>query len=93
MLKVNEYFNGAVKSITLHEAEGRATLGVMEKGEYEFGTDSLEIMTVVAGQLTVKLPGVQEWKDFPAGSTFQVPAKARFQLKVSLDTAYICRYR
>jgi uncharacterized protein YaiE (UPF0345 family) len=93
MLKVNEYYDGAVKSITLQEAEGRATVGVMEKGEYEFGTDSLEIINVVAGQFTVKLPGAQEWQNFPAGSCFQVPAKARFQLKVSVDTAYICRYR
>ena len=55
--------------------------------------DSLEIINVVAGQFTVKLPGAQEWQNFPAGSCFQVPAKARFQLKVSVDTAYICRYR
>lgn len=93
MLRVNEYFNGTVKSIAIQEAEGPATVGVMEKGEYEFGTDSLELMTVVAGQLTVKLPGAAEWKDFPAGSTFQVPAKAKFQLKVPVDTAYFCRYR
>jgi purine/pyrimidine-nucleoside phosphorylase len=93
MLKVNEYFDGKVKSIAIHELEGRATVGVMEKGDYEFGTDSLELMTVVAGHLTVKLPGATEWKDFPAGATFQVPAKSRFQLKVPVDTAYLCRYR
>ena len=93
MLKVNEYFGGTVKSIAIQEAAGRATIGVMEKGEYEFGTDSLELMTVVAGLLTVKLPGAAEWKDFPEGSTFQVPAKSKFQLKVPVDTAYLCRYR
>ena len=93
MLNVNEYFNGTVKSIAIQEAEGRATVGVMAPGEYEFGTDSLEIMTVVAGQLTVKLPGAPDWQAFPAGSSFQVPAKARFQLKVAVDTAYLCRYR
>ena len=93
MLKVNEYFNGTVKSIAIQEAAGRATVGVMEKGEYEFGTDSLEIMTVIAGQLTVKLPGAAEWKDFPEGSSFQVPAQVKFQLKVPVDTAYLCRYR
>ena len=93
MLKVNEYFDGKVKSIAVQEVEGRATVGVMEKGEYEFETDSLELMTVVAGHLTVKLPGAAAWTEFPAGSTFQVPAKARFQLKVPVDTAYLCRYR
>jgi purine/pyrimidine-nucleoside phosphorylase len=82
-----------VKSIAIQEAEGRATVGVMEKGEYEFGTDSVEIMSVVAGQLTVKLPGTTEWKDYLAGSSFQVPANVKFQLKVPVDTAYLCRYR
>lgn len=36
MLKVNEYFGGTVKSIALENAEGVATIGVMEDGEYEF---------------------------------------------------------
>jgi len=93
MLQVNAYFDGTVKSIALQEAEGRATVGVMEKGEYEFGTDSLELMTVVAGRLVVRLPGATDWQDFPEGTSFQVPAKARFQLKVPVDTAYLCRYR
>ena len=93
MLQVNAYFNGTVKSIALQEAEGRATVGVMEKGEYEFATDCVEIMTVIAGQLIVKLPGATEWKDYLPGSSFQVAAKVKFQLKVPMDTAYLCRYR
>ncbi|MBP1628493.1 MAG: hypothetical protein H6Q00_2968 [Holophagaceae bacterium] len=93
MLQVNEYFNGTVKSITLQEKEGRATVGVMEKGEFEFGTDCVEIMTVVAGQLTVKLPGESEWQDYLPGSSFEVAAGVKFQLKVPVDTAYLCRYR
>jgi len=32
MLKVNEYFDGKVKSIALENAEGNATVGVMEQG-------------------------------------------------------------
>ncbi|WP_005037213.1 pyrimidine/purine nucleoside phosphorylase [Holophaga foetida] len=93
MLQVNEYFNGTVKSIALQEKEGRATVGVMAKGEYEFGTDCVEIMTVVAGQLTVKLPGEDKWQDYLPGSSFEVAAKVKFQLKVPVDTAYLCRYR
>jgi len=93
MLQVNEYFNGTVKSIALQETEGRATVGVMEKGEYEFGTDCVEIMTVVAGQLTVKLPGSPDWYDYMPGTSFQVQANVKFQLKVPVDTAYLCRYR
>jgi len=38
MLAVNEYFGGTVKSIGLDNSEGKSTIGVMEAGEYEFGT-------------------------------------------------------
>ena len=54
MFKVNEYFDGTVKSIAFDMTAGPATIGVMAAGEYEFGTSQLEIMHVVAGALTVK---------------------------------------
>ncbi len=92
MLKVNEYFEGKVKSIALVNAQGTATVGVMEAGEYEFGTSSVEYMSVVSGMLTVLLPGSQEWRSFTKGETFIVPANAKFQLKVDEQTAYYCRY-
>ena len=57
MFKVNEYFDGTVKSIAFDMTEGPATIGVMAPGEYEFGTAQLEVMHVVAGSLDVKLPG------------------------------------
>jgi len=65
---------------------------VMAAGDYEFGTGKKEIMTVVSGKLTVKLPGETAWKDFPKGSTFTVPSSSKFQLKVGEDTAYLCLY-
>jgi uncharacterized protein YaiE (UPF0345 family) len=55
MVQVNEYFNGKVKSLTVNAKEGKKTIGVMEAGDYEFGTNSKEIMHVVSGNLTVKL--------------------------------------
>jgi purine/pyrimidine-nucleoside phosphorylase len=92
MLKVNEYFEGKVKSIGLENAQGKATVGVMEAGEYEFGTSTVEYMTVVSGILTVQLPGSEEWRSFAHGETFIVQANARFKLKVPEQTAYYCRY-
>lgn len=62
MFKVNEYFDGTVKSIAFGTAEGPATIGVMAPGEYEFGTAQREIMHVVSGALTVKLPDSSDWK-------------------------------
>ncbi len=93
MLKVNSYFNDTVKSIAFANAEGTATVGVMEPGEYEFGTSCVEYMTIVSGALTVMLPDANEWKTFTKGETFVVAKDTKFQLKVEEQTAYCCFYR
>ncbi|WP_120995170.1 pyrimidine/purine nucleoside phosphorylase [Stutzerimonas urumqiensis] len=93
MFKVNEYFDGSVKSIAFEMEAGPATIGVMAAGEYEFGTSQKEIMHVVSGSLEVKLPGSDGWEIFAAGSRFNVPANSKFQLKVKTDSAYLCEYR
>ena len=93
MFRVIEYFCGNVKSLAFRTAEGLATVGVMAPGDYEFGTSTVEIMTVVSGKLTVKLPGSENWSEYPAGRSFRVEAGQKFQLKVAVDTAYLCLYR
>ena len=92
MVQVNEYFNGKVKSLTVTIPGGKKTVGVMEPGDYEFGTVTKEVMHVITGSLTVKLPGKSEWLDFPGGTKFEVAAGSKFQLKVTEDTAYLCEY-
>jgi uncharacterized protein YaiE (UPF0345 family) len=93
MVKVNEYFEGKVKSLTVNSLEGKKTVGVMESGEYEFGTAAKEIMHIISGALNVKLPGSVDWKIFKAGSKFEVPANSKFLLRVAEDTAYLCEYK
>ena len=92
MFDVNEYFDGKVKSIGFQTATLPATVGVMAPGEYEFGTSQKEVMTVVSGALTVKLPETDDWKIFNAGDHFIVEADKKFQLQVAVDTAYLCTY-
>ncbi len=92
MIKTNEYFDGKVKSIALENAGGRYTIGVMDIGEYEFGTSTVEYMTVVSGALNVKLPDADSWQIYQAGETFIVAANKKFQLQVAEQTAYLCRY-
>jgi hypothetical protein len=93
MFKVNEYFDGKVKSIAFQTHEGPATVGVMAPGDYEFGTSTVEFMTVISGKLTVLLPGELEWKTFIPSDTFIVEKDQRFKLKVSEDTSYFCLYK
>ena len=92
MFKVNEYFDGKVTSIAFQTATLPATVGVMAIGEYEFGTDQKETMSVVSGKLTVKLPGNDEWQDIQQGEQFIIEANQSFQLKVAVETAYLCTY-
>jgi uncharacterized protein YaiE (UPF0345 family) len=92
MLKVNEYFDGAVKSIALENVEGNATIGVMEAGEYEFGTSTVEHMTVTSGVLLVKLPGATDWTAYEKGETFIVEKGVSFNVKAESQVAYYCLY-
>jgi len=93
MFKVNEYFDGRVKSLAFESPAGPATIGVMAPGEYEFGTSTLEIMQVISGKLTVKLPGKKSWKAYGVGKRFAVPANEKFQLQVAEPSAYLCLYK
>ena len=92
MLSVNNYFDNKVASIAFQTATKPATVGVMEIGEYEFGTSEFETMSVVSGALKVKLPESDEWQTFDAGQQFTVEANKKFNVKVAVETAYLCTY-
>lgn len=93
MFKVNEYFDGKVKSIAFTTAEGPATVGVMAVGEYAFGTSTVEIMRVVSGGLQVMLPGEKAWAVYGPGTSFKVAAGVTFKVKADEETAYLCLYK
>lgn len=90
--EANIYFDGKVTSRTVHFDDGsRKTLGIMLPGDYEFGTDSAELMEIMAGKLDVKLPG-EDWKPVTGGECFNVPANEKFSLKIHEVTDYCCSY-
>lgn len=93
MITENQYFDGNVKSLGYETAEGKSTVGVINPGEYTFGTAQQEIMHVVEGELEALLPGTTEWVNITAGNYFEVPANASFKVKASVQTAYLCQYR
>jgi uncharacterized protein YaiE (UPF0345 family) len=92
MLKVNEYFGGTVKSISLENTDGVATIGVMEAGEYEFGTGTIEQMTITSGVLNVMQPGETSWTPYHKGETFEVAKDVKFKVKAIQQVAYYCLY-
>ena len=93
MISANEYFNATVKSLGYTTANGESTIGVMEAGEYEFGTSSHETMTVIEGELIALLPGETTWKSFSKGSSFEVDANTSFKVKSVGQTSYLCQYK
>ena len=93
MFKVNEYFNGKVKSIAFDSAEGPATIGVMAAGEYEFGTSTIEHMTVTSGEMQVMLPEETDWKTYKPFETFIIAKNVKFKVKLNSDTSYRCLYK
>jgi purine/pyrimidine-nucleoside phosphorylase len=91
--KANVYFEGKVTSRTITFADGSTkTLGIMLPGEYRFNTDAKELMEIISGTLQVQLPGSEEWRSFQGGTSFEVPAKSAFSLKVSTLTDYCCSF-
>ncbi|WP_319581718.1 pyrimidine/purine nucleoside phosphorylase [uncultured Pseudodesulfovibrio sp.] len=91
--KANIYFDGKVTSRVVTLSDGSVkTLGIMLPGEYEFSTDKPEFMEITAGELSVQLPGFDEWVAVTAGQSFNVPGEAKFRLKVSTVTDYCCSY-
>ncbi len=92
MFEVNAYFDGNVKSIAFQGDDLASTVGVMAPGEYTFGTSQNEVMTVISGKLTAKLPGTDNWQTFTSSQSFSVLANSSFNVKIESDTAYLCTY-
>jgi uncharacterized protein YaiE (UPF0345 family) len=93
----NAYFDGdvqSVSSVNTAAAGGKYSVGIISIGTYHFGTASSERMTVINGILSAKFDGEDDscWVDYPAGTSFVVPANSGFDVKATVDTAYHCEY-
>ena len=93
MFKVNTYFEGQVTSLGFENKEGAVTIGVMATGEYEFGTSTVEYMTITSGKMMVLLPGETNWKTYEEFETFIVDKNQKFKVKVEESASYRCVYK
>ncbi len=91
--EANVYFDGNVTSRAVTFADGTVkTLGIMMAGEYTFGTEKAELMEIMAGELTYRLDGTEDWIAIKGGESFNVPANSSFDLKVTQLADYCCSY-
>jgi len=90
MLKHNVFFDGKVQSIGFERLGRRLTAGVIAPGEYHFGTNAPERMTVVSGELEARVS--DEWRTYPAGTTFEIPGKSGFDVRARQPAAYVCEF-
>ncbi|VAW97647.1 FIG074102: hypothetical protein [hydrothermal vent metagenome] len=93
MFDVNEYFDGKVKSIVFKTGDDKATIGVMAVGDYEFGTSTIEHMSLVSGKMSVKLPDEDSWRDIALNEMFIVAAGTSFLVKIAEEASYLCVYK
>ena len=87
----NTYFEGKVQSLVLETEKGRATLGVMKKGTYQFDTNTKETIVFIEGLVSTKLPG-GEWQKHKKQDILNIPAGIVFDINCETDVAYICYY-
>jgi uncharacterized protein YaiE (UPF0345 family) len=92
VLKHNTYFDGRVQSIGFERHGRRATVGVVAPGEYHFGTDAPERMTLLSGELLVRRDGGGAWAAYPAGTSFEVAARSGFDVRAEEPSAYLCEF-
>ena len=91
-LKHNSYFDGQVQSVGFERNGRRATVGVIAPGEFHFGTESPERMTVTSGELAIKRDGGSTWITYAAGTAFEIPGKSGFDVRAAEPSAYLCEF-
>ena len=89
----NIYFEGRVISRNITFRDGTIkTLGVMLPGEYEFKTQSREVMEIITGKLNLMLKFDADWKMIKEGMEFEIPKNSSFKVKVIELVNYTCSY-
>lgn len=92
MLKHNTYFEGKVQSVGFERHGRRMTAGVIAAGEFHFDTAAPERMTVISGELAIRLAGEREWRRYPTGTVFEIAGKSGFDVKADAPSAYLCEF-
>ena len=64
----------------------------ISENEYEFKTNSKELMEIISGELSVQLEDETNWNNIKEGMSFNVSKDSSFKVKVLKTTNYSCSY-
>tara|TARA_R110002072_G_scaffold6364_6_gene37577 strand:- start:12129 stop:12455 length:327 start_codon:yes stop_codon:yes gene_type:complete len=92
-IEANVYFDGKVTSRSILFSDGsKKTLGIMLPGEYHFNTDAAELMEITQGAVEYRLNENDDWAKVEAGSDFNVPGNASFDIRALEVVDYCCSF-
>ena len=91
--RANVYFDGACISHTVIFPDGsKKTLGVIFPSRLTFNTQAPETMEINAGSCRVRLADAQDWINYRAGESFQVPGNSSFDIETLELLDYVCHF-
>ena len=91
--RANVYFDGKCVSHTVLFPDGtRKSVGVIFHSMLHFTTGAPEVMEINAGACKVRLEGSEEWTEYSAGQSFDVPGNSSFDIEVTETLDYVCHF-
>lgn len=91
--QANIYFDGKCVSHNVLFADGtRKSVGVIFPSVLVFNTGAPEVMEINAGRCRIKLAGSDEWTEYSAGQSFDVPGDSSFDIEVTETLDYVCHF-
>lgn len=92
--QANVYFDGKCVSHSLVLADGtKKSVGVIFPSTLVFTTGAPETMELNAGRCRVRLAGSEEWQEYAAGDSFDVPGDSSFDIETVEMLDYVCHFR
>jgi len=92
LIKVNEYFDGQLKSLESNRNGEKFSAGIILPGEYEVPTSEEEHLTITHGECKISVNG-EEPKLYKTGEKLVVAAGSKIKFMPDSTVSYTCIYK
>jgi len=91
--QANVYFDGKCVSHSIVFPDGtRKSIGVILPSTLLFTTGAPEVMEINGGRCKVRLAGSEDWTEYAAGQSFDVPGDSSFDIETLETLDYVCHF-